>query len=99
MSLLCIIEPEMLRSKLKAQANAAEKVAAPRTDTEPETESGAKVTPQSARLKMKPATSLGEIARADQKNSQAQAAAGPQDTVEQNKPPTEAVLAAAPTTP
>ena len=98
MALLGIIEPEMLRSKLKAQANAAEKVAAPRTDTEPETESGANVTPQSARFKMKPATSLGEIARAYQKNSQAQAAAGPQDIVEQKKPSTEVELAAAPTT-
>src|SRR5438552_10312183 len=98
MALLGIIEPETLRSKLSAEANAAEKVATPKTGTEPEpeTELGENVTPQSARFEIKPAVSLGEIARAYQKNSQAQAAAAPD--VEPNKPTIEGKLTAAPTT-
>ena len=98
MALLGIIEPETLRSKLSAEANAAEKVATPKTGTEPEpeTEPGENVTPQSARFAIKPAVSLGEIARAYQKNSQAQAAAAPD--VEPNKPTIEGKLTAAPTT-
>ena len=100
MALLGIIEPETLRSKLSAEANAAEKVATPKTGTEPEpeTEPGENVTPQSARFAIKPAVSLGEIARAYQKNSQVQAAAAPEDIVEPKKPTIEAKLTAAPTT-
>src|SRR6266480_7485839 len=100
MALLGIIEPETLRSKLSAEANAAEKVATPETGTEPEpeTELGGNVAPQSARFKIKPAVSLGEIARAYQKNSQAQAAAAPEDIVEPKKPTIEGKLTAAPTT-
>src|SRR6266576_3403744 len=98
MALLGIIEPKTLRSKMSAEANAAEKVATPKTGTEPEpeTELGENVTPQSARFEIKPAVSLGEIARAYQKNSQAQAAAAPD--VEPNKPTIEGKLTAAPTT-
>jgi len=100
MALLGIIEPETLRSKLSAEANAAEKVATPKTGTEPEpeTELGGNVTPQSARFEIKPAVSLGEIARSYQKNSQAQAAAAPEDIVEPKKPIIEGKLTAAPTT-
>src|SRR3989440_50741 len=100
MALLGIIEPETLRSKLSAEANAAEKVATPETgsEPEPETELGGNVTPQSARFKIKPAVSLGEIARAYQKSSQAQAAAAPEDIAEPKKPTIEGKLAAAPTT-
>src|SRR2546423_702390 len=100
MALLGIIEPETLRSKLSAEANAAEKVATPETGTEPEpeTELGGNVTPQSARFKIKPAVSLGEIARAYQKASQAQAAAAPEDIAEPKKPTIEGKLTAAPTT-
>ncbi|PYU77945.1 MAG: hypothetical protein DMG51_19605, partial [Acidobacteria bacterium] len=100
MALLGIIEPETLRSKLSAEANAAEKVATPETGTEPEpeTELGGNVTPQSARFKIKPAVSLGEIARAYQKTSQAQAAAAPEDIAEPKKPTIEGKLTAAPTT-
>ena len=100
MALLGIIEPETLRSKLSAEANAAEKVATPKigTEPEPETELGGNVTPQSARFEIKPAVSLGEIARSYQKNSQAQAAAAPEDIVEPKKPIIEGKLTAAPTT-
>ena len=100
MALLGIIEPETLRSKLSAEANAAEKVATPKigTEPEPETELGGNVTPQSARFEIKPAVSLGEIARSYQKNSQAQAAAAPEDIVEPKKPTIEGKLTAAPTT-
>jgi len=100
MALLGIIEPETLRSKLSAEANAAEKVATPKTGTEPEpeTELGGNVTPQSARFEAKPAVSLGEIARAYQKNSLAPAAAAPEDIVEPKKPTIEGKLTAAPTT-
>jgi len=101
LALLGIIEPETLRSKLKAEPNAAEKGETPRTDTEPESlsEPGTNVTPpQSARFETKPAASLGEIARAYQKTSQAQAAAAPEDIAEPKKPPVEAILTAAPTT-
>jgi hypothetical protein len=99
MALLGIIEPETLRSKSKAEANAAGDVATPRTGTEPEpeTEPGANVTPQSTRFEMKHNASLGEIARAYQKNAQAQAAAAREDIVEPKKLPTEVKLTAAPT--
>src|SRR6266478_3956457 len=98
-ALLGIIEPETLRSKLKAEANRAGEVATPQTGTEPEpeTEPGANVTPQSARFEMKHNASLGDIARAYQKNSQAQAAAAAEDVVEAKKLPTEVKLAAVPT--
>ena len=98
MALLGIIEPETLRSKLKAEGN-AERVATPEGGSEPvpESEPGANVTPQSAHFETKPRASLGEIARAYQKNSQAQAAAASEDLVEPTKPPME-VLTAAPTT-
>ena len=101
MALLGIIEPETLRSKSKAEANAAGDVATPRTGTEPEpeTEPGANVTPQSARFEMKHNASLGDIARAYQRNSQAQAAAAREDIVELKKLPTEVKLTAAPTAP
>jgi len=101
MALLGIIEPETLRSKSKAEANAAGGVATPRTGTEPEpeTEPGATVTPQSARFEMKHNASLGDIARAYQKNSQARAAAPREDIVEPKKLPTEVKLTAAPTAP
>ena len=100
-ALLGIIEPETLRSKSKAEANAAGDVATPRTGTEPEpeTEPGANVTPQSARFEMKHNASLGDIARAYQRNSQAQAAAAREDIVELKKLPTEVKLTAAPTAP
>ena len=101
MALLGIIEPETLRSKLKAEPNAAEKGETPQTGTEPErlSEPGTNVAPpQSARFETKPAASLGEIARAYQKTSQAQAAAAPEDIAEPKKPPVEAILTAAPTT-
>jgi len=100
LALLGIIEPETLRSKVKPEANPAGKVATPRTGTEPEpeTEPGGNVTPQSARFEMKHNASLGDIARAYQKNSQAQAAAATEDIVEPKKPPIEGVLTAAPTT-
>jgi hypothetical protein len=99
MALLGIIEPETLRSKSKSEANAAGDVATPRSSTypEPETEPGANVTPQSARFEMKRDASLGEIARAYQKNSQAQAAAVREDFREPKKLPTEVNLTAAPT--
>ncbi len=98
-ALLGIIEPETLRSKSKAEANAAGDVATPRTATEPEpeTEPGANVTPQSARFEMKHNASLGDIARAYQKNSQAQAAAARENVREPKKLPTEVKLAAVPT--
>src|SRR6267378_929771 len=98
-ALLGIIEPETLRSKSKAEANAAGDVATPRTGTEPEpeTEPGANVTPQSARFEMKHNASLGDIARAYQKNSHAQAAAARENMVEPKKLPTEVKLTAAPT--
>src|SRR6267378_3929579 len=98
-ALLGIIEPEALRSKSKAEANAAGDVATPRTGTEPEpeTEPGANVTPQSARFEMKHNASLGDIARAYQKNSQAQAAAAAEDIVEAKKPSPQVILTAAPT--
>jgi hypothetical protein len=98
-ALLGIIEPETLRSKSKAEANSAGDVATPRTSTypEPETEPGANVTPPSTRFEMKRGTSLGEIARAYQKNSQAPAAAAREDIVEPKKLPTEMKLTAAPT--
>src|SRR6267378_2815565 len=97
-ALLGIIEPETLRSKSKAEANAAGDVATPRTGTEPEpeTEPGANVTPQSARFEMKHNASLGDIARTYQKNSHAQAAAR-ENMVEPKKLPTEVKLTAAPT--
>ncbi|PYU82308.1 MAG: hypothetical protein DMG50_12530 [Acidobacteria bacterium] len=100
-ALLGIIEPETLRSKSKAEATAAGDVATPRTDTapEPETEPGANVTPQSARFEMQHNAGLGDIARAYQKNSQAQAAAAREDIVEPKKLPTEVKLTAAPTAP
>jgi hypothetical protein len=90
LALLGIIEPETLRSKSKAEANAAGDVATPRTGTEPEpeTEPGANVTPQSAGFEMKHNASLGDIARAYQKNSQAQAAAAREITGEPKKLPT-----------
>jgi len=99
MALLGIIEPETLRSKSKAEANPAVDVATPRTGTEPgpETEPGANVTPQSARFEMKHNASLGDIARAYQKNSQAQAATAREDIVEPKKLPTDVKLTAAPT--
>lgn len=99
MALLGVIEPETLRSKSKAEANAAGDVATPRTSTypEPETEPGANATPHSARFEMKRDVSLGEIARAYQKNSQAQAAAVRENMVEPKKLPTEVKLTAAPT--
>ena len=99
MALLGIIEPETLRSKSKAEANSAVDVATPRTGTEPgpETEPGANVTPQSARFEMKHNASLGDIARAYQKNSQAQAATAREDIVEPKKLPTDVKLTAAPT--
>jgi hypothetical protein len=99
MALLGIIEPETLRFKSKAEANAAGDVATPRTgtDPEPETEPGANVTPQSARFEMKHNASLGDIARAYQKNSQAQAAAAREGIVEPKKLPTEVKLTVAPT--
>ena len=101
MALLGIIEPETLRSKSKAEANAAGDVATPRTGTEPEpeTEPGTNVTPQSARFDMKHNASLGDIARAYQKNSQAREAAAREDIVEPKKLPTEVKLTAAPTAP
>ncbi|HTF26191.1 MAG TPA: hypothetical protein VK937_20135 [Candidatus Limnocylindria bacterium] len=103
MALLGIIEPETLRSKSKAEANAAVDAATPRTGTEPEpepeTEPGANVTPQSVRFEMKHNASLGDIARAYQRNSQAQAAAAREDIVELKKLPTEVKLTAAPTVP
>jgi len=101
MALLGIIEPETLRSKSKAEANAAGDVATPRTGTEPEpeTEPGATVTPQSARFEMKHNASLGDIARAYQKNSQAREAPAREDIVEPKKLPTEVKLTAAPTAP
>lgn len=97
-ALLGIIEPETLRSKSKAEANAGD-VATLRTGTEPEpeTEPGANVTPQSARFEMKHNASLGDIARAYQKNSHAQTAAAREDIVEPKKLPTEVKLTAAPT--
>src|SRR6267378_1941695 len=97
-ALLGIIEPETLRSKSKAEANAEGDVATPRTGTEPEpeTEPGANVTPQSARFEMKHNASLGEIARTYQKNSHAQAAAR-ENMVEPKKLATEVKLTAAPT--
>jgi hypothetical protein len=99
MALLGVIEPETLRPKSKAEANAAGDVATPRTSTypEPETEPGANATPPSARFEMKRDVSLGEIARAYQKNSQAQAAAARENMVEPKKLPTEVKLTAAPT--
>src|SRR5882762_232623 len=98
-ALLGIIEPETLRSKVKAEANPPGKVRTPQTGTEPEpeTEPGANVTPQSARFEMKHNASLGDIARAYQKNSQAQAAAAAEDVVEAKKPSPEVILTAAPT--
>jgi hypothetical protein len=100
LALLGIIEPETQRSKLNAEANPAGKVATPRTGTEPEpeTEAGANVAPQPARFEMKHNASLGDIARAYQKNSQVQAAAAAEDIVEPKKPPIEVRLTAAPTT-
>ena len=99
LALLGIVEPQTLRSKSKAEANRAGKVATPQTGTEPEpeTEPGANVTPQSARFEMKHNASLGDIARAYQKNSQAQAAAAAEDVVEAKKPSPEVILTAAPT--
>ena len=99
-ALLGIVEPETLRSKLNADANPAGKVAAPRTGTEPEpeTEPRANVTPQSARFEMKHNASLGDIARAYQKNSQVQAAAAAEGIVEPKKTPAEVVLTPAPKT-
>jgi hypothetical protein len=99
MALLGIIEPETLRSKSQAEANAAGDVATPRTGTEPEpeTELGANVAPQSARFEMKHNASLGDIARAYQKNSQAQAAAARKDIVALKKLRTEVKPTAAPT--
>jgi hypothetical protein len=100
LALLGIIEPETQRSKSNAEANPAGKVAAPRTGTEPEpeTEPAANVTPQSARFEMKHNTSLGDIARAYQKNSQAQAAAAAEGFAEPKKASPEVILTAAPTT-
>jgi hypothetical protein len=100
MALLGVIEPETLRSKSKADANAAGKLETPRTGTEPEPEKepGANVTPQSARFETKHNASLGEIARAYQKNSQARAAAVPEDVVEPKKQPVEVILTSAPAT-
>ena len=96
MALLGIIEPETLRSKPKAEANAAGDVATRRTGTEPEpdAEPGANVTPQSAQFEMKHNASLGDIARAYQKNSQAQAAAAREDIVAPKKLPTEVKVTA-----
>ena len=90
-----------MRSKSKAEANAAGDVATPRTGTEPEpqTEPGTNVTPQSARFEMKHNASLGDIARAYQKNSQAREAAAREDIVEPKRLPTEVKLTAAPTAP
>ena len=99
-ALLGIVEPETLRSKLNADANPAGKVATPRTGTEPEpeTEPRANVTPQSARFEMRHNASLGDIARAYQKNSQAQAASAAEDIVGPKKPSIEAAPTAAPKT-
>jgi hypothetical protein len=99
MALLGIIEPETLRSKPTAEANPAGDVTTPRTGTEPEpeTEPGANVTPQSAQFEMKHNASLGDIARAYQKNSQAQAAAARENIVAPKKLPTEEKLTATPT--
>src|SRR5882762_6785881 len=96
-ALLGIVEPETLRSKLNADANPAGKVATPRTGTEPEpeTEPRANVTPQSARFEMKHNASLGDIARAYQKNSQVQAASVAEDIVGPKKPSIEAAPTAA----
>jgi hypothetical protein len=96
-ALLGIVEPETLRSKLNADANPAGKVATPRTGTEPEpeTEPRANVTPQSARFEMKHNASLGDIARAYQKNSQVQAASAAEDIVGSKKPSIEAAPTAA----
>jgi len=99
-ALLGIVEPETLRSKLNADANPAGKVVTPRTGTEPEpeTEPRANVTPQSARFEMRHNASLGDIARAYQKNSQAQAASAAEDIVGPKKPSIEAAPTAAPKT-
>jgi hypothetical protein len=100
LALLGIIEPETQRSKLNAEANPAGKVATPRTGTEPEpeTEAGANVAPQPARFEMKHNASLGDIARAYQKNSLVQAAAAAEGIVEPKKPSAEMILTAAPAT-
>jgi len=99
-ALLGIVEPETLRSKLNADANLAGKVATPRTGTEPEpeTEPRANVTPQSARFEMKHNASLGDIARAYQKNSQVQAASAAEGIEQPKKTPAEVVLTPAPKT-